>query len=276
VGIRPGPVRTYQEPVYAYEQPVIDEDRVQTSPVYREIDIDRRYQPQPQPPPQSMPPAHRRIVVDQNGNQFYEIVQPSRSAVVPQPTRPIEVEPYNEAVPVRNRNVRAVSVIRDPYQDERYVQEMPPPQISYRRVTEASRKPVIESRQMLESQLDSRPIQRSASVQLVDYAPRQSAYRDTQVAPRETLRMSSVRPTITRYEEAPEIVQRVQSVRPEGREMSVYVDDRPQVRTEYVPVERTTHGLRRVVQDGRYYEIDDGGRMILDGAADGRQYVARY
>jgi hypothetical protein len=85
-----------------------------------------------------------------------------------------------------------------------------------------------------------------------------------------------VRPTMTRYEEAPEMVQRVQGVRPEGREMSVYVDDRPQVRTEYVPVERTTHGLRRVVQDSRYYEIDDGGRMILDGAADGRQYVARY
>jgi hypothetical protein len=272
VGIRPGPLRTYQEPVYAYEQPVIDEDRVQTSPVYREIDIDRRYEPQPQ----QMPPPHRRIVVDQNGDQFYEIVQPSKSSVVPQPARPIEVEPYNEAVSVRNRSVRAVSMIRDPYQEERYVQEMPPPQISYRRVTEASRKPVIESRQMLESQLDSRQIQRSASVQLVDYAPRQSAYRDAQVAPRDTLRMSSVRPTMTRYEEAPEMVQRVQGVRPEGREMSVYVDDRPQVRTEYVPVERTTHGLRRVVQDSRYYEIDDGGRMILDGAADGRQYVARY
>jgi hypothetical protein len=269
-GSRLGPVRTYQEPVYAYEQPLVHDERVQTSPVYREVDTERRYQPQPMPPPQ------RRIVVDQDGNQFYEIVQPSRSSVISQPTRPMEIESYNEAVSVRNGSVRAMSVIRDPYQEERFVQEMPPPQISYRRVTEAPRKVVMDSRQASESQPEPRHFQRSASVQLIDYPARQPVYRDTQVAPRETLRMSSMRPTMTRYEEAPEMVQRVQSVRPEAREMSVYVDDRPQVRREYVPVERTTQGVRRVVQDGRYYEVEDGGRMILDGAADGRQYVARY
>ena len=169
-----------------------------------------------------------------------------------------------------------MSVIRDPYQEERYVQDMPPPQISYRRVSETPRKPVIESRHVVESQLDSRPFQRSASVQLVDHPTRQPVYRETQVAPRETLRMSSVRPTVTRYEEAPEMVQRVQSVHAEGRDMSVYVDDRPQVRREYVPVERSSQGVRRVVQDGRYYEVEDSGRIILDGAADGRQYVVRY
>jgi hypothetical protein len=269
-GNRPGTGRTYQEPMYTYEQPLVREESIQTSPVYREVDVERRYEPQPMPPPQ------RRIVVDQHGNQFYELMQPSRSSVVPQPTRPIEVEPFNEAVSIRNGNVRAMSAIRDPYQEERYVQEMPPPQISYRRVTETPRKVVVDTRQAAESQLDSRQFQRSASVQLVDYPARQSVYRDAQVAPRETLRMSSVRPTMTRYEEAPELVQRVQSVRPEAREMSVYVDDRPQFRREYVPVERTTHGVRRVVQDGRYYEVEDGGRMVLDGAADGRHYVARY
>ena len=153
---------------------------------------------------------------------------------------------------------------------------MPPPQISYRRVTEAPRKVVTDSRQVPETQLDPRPFQRSASVQLVDYPVRQSVYREPQIASRETLRMSSVRPTMTRYEEAPEMIQRVQSVRPEAREMSVYVDDRPQVRREYVPVERPIAGVRRVVQDGRYYEVEEGGRMMLDGGAEGRQYVARY
>ena len=269
-GNRLGQIRTYQEPVYAYEQPIVPEESLQTSPVYREVDMDRRYQPQPLPTPQ------RRIVVDQHGNQFYETVQPSRNSVVPQATRPTEVEPYNDAVSMRNGGSRAMSVVRDPYQEDRYVQEMPPPQISYRRVTEAPRKPMMEPRQVAEPQLDPRPFQRSASVQLVDYPSRQAVYREAQIAPRETLRMSSVRPTMTRYEEAPEMVQRVQSVRPEGREMSVYVDDRPQGRREYIPVERTTQGVRRVVQDGRYYEVEDSGRMILDGAADGRQYVVRY
>jgi hypothetical protein len=134
----------------------------------------------------------------------------------------------------------------------------------------------MDARNVSDSQLDTRQFQRSASVQVVDYPARQSAFRDPQVAPRETLRMSSVRPAVTRYEEAPELVQRVQSVRPEVREMSVYVDDRPQVRREYLPVERATQGARRVVQDGRYYEVEDGGGMILDGTSDGRQYVARY
>ena len=273
-GSRLGQLRTYQEPVYAYEQPLVPEDRMQTSPVYREVDMDRRYQSQPQPQP--IPPLQRRIVVDQDGNQFYEVVQPSRSSVVTQGTRPIEVESYNDTVSVRNGNARAMSVIREPYQQERYVQEMPPPQVSYRRVTEAPRKPVTEPRQMPESQLDTRPFQRSSSVQLVDYPTRQPVYRETQVAPRETLRMSSVRPTTTRYEEAPEMIHRVQSVRPEGRELSMYVDDRPQVRREYVPVERAAVGVRRIVQDGRYYEVEDGAGMVLDGATDGRQYVSRY
>ena len=275
-GSRLGQLRTHQEPVYAYEQPLVPEDRMQASPVYREIDMDRRYQSQPQTQPQPMQAPQRRIVVDQHGNQFYEIVQPSRSSVVSQSTRPIEVDPYNDAVTVRNGSSRAMSVIREPYQEERYIQEMPPPQISYRRVTETSRKPIIESRQMAESQLDPRPFQRSASVQVVDYPARQPVYRDAQVAPRGISRMSSARPTTTRYEEAPDMVQPAQSFHPEGREMSVYVDERPQVRREYVPVERTTQGVRRIVQDGRYYEVEDGGSMILDGAADGRQYITRY
>src|SRR5205085_2441332 len=139
-----------------------------------------------------------------------------RSSIVPQSTRPIEIEPYNESVSVRNGSVRAVSAITDPYHEERYVQEMPPPQISYRRVAEAPRKVMMDARHASESQLDTRQFQRSASVQVVDYqAARQSVFHDTHVAPRETLRMSSVRPTVTRYEEAPELVQRVQSVRPE-------------------------------------------------------------
>ncbi len=266
-GIRAGPVRKYQEPVQAYETPLIREERVQHAPMYREVDVDERFQRQTMPP-------QRRIVQDQYGNQFYEIVQPSRSSVVPQPPRQMDVDPYNDAATMRNGSVRAASVLRDPYREERYIQEMPPPQMSYRRVTDNPRNTVIQSRQVPESQYDPRQIQRSASVAVIDHPSRQPVYTEMGNAPREVLRMSSVRPTMQRYEEHEEPVQRVQSVRPEGREMSVFVDDRPQVRREYVPVERTTYGVRRVVQDDGYYDVEDGGRMVLDGA-DGRRYVTQ-
>lgn len=264
---RSGPIRTYEEPIYTYERPLVREERAQPSPAYRDVDVQERYQPQTMAPPQ------RRIVVDQHGNQFYETIHAPRTSVVSQNTRPLEIDSYNDAALMRNGSIRAASVLRDPYREERYVQEMPPPQMSYRRVTDTPRHANLESRQPTEIQFDPRQIQRSASVQVVDYPSRQPIYIDNRPAPRETVRMSSVRPTVSRYEEPAEHVQGAKGVRPEGREMSVYVDDRPQVRREYVPVEQPAY--RRVVQEDGYYEVDDGGRMVMDGPADGRHYVTQ-
>ena len=232
------------------------------SPVYRDPEPEVRYEPVPMPLPQ------KRIVVDQYGNEFYEIVQPRRTTA-PQSMRPLETASYNESAVMRNASVRAPSVTRASYQDDRYVQEMPPPQTNVRRVTDIPRSIAPETR------YESRPVQRSASVAPTDYPLRQQMYVDDRLAPREAVRMSSVRPGANRYDERPEMIQRVQSVRPEGREMSVFVDDRPQVRHEYVPVERPMYEVRRPVQNGGYYEVDENGTMVLDGTTDNRRYVTQ-
>ena len=232
------------------------------SPVYRDSEPEVRYEPVPMPPPQ------KRIVVDQYGNEFYEIVQPRRT-VAPQSMRPLETASYNENAVMRNASVRAPSVMRASYQDDRYVQEMPPPQTNTRRVTDIPRSVAPEVR------YESRPIQRSASVAPADYPQSQQMYIDDRIASRETVRMSSVRPGANRYDERAEMIRRVQSVRPEGREMSVFVDDRPQLRREYVPVERPMYEVRRPVQNGGYYEVDENCTVVLDGVADNRRYVTQ-
>jgi len=265
-GMRPPQGRRYQESLPTYERVLMRDDGVFRTPAYRETEIETGYQSQPMQPP------HRRVVIDQYGHQFYEYVQPSRSSVAPR-ARLIDKESYNDVATLANGSVRATSVLRDPYPEARVIQEMSPPQVSYRRVTEIPRNAMIQSRMEPEPQYEPRQIHRSASVQLHEYpSARQTLYAET--GPREVIRMSSVRPVAARYEESQGEVQRVQSVRPEGREMSVYVDDRAPIRREYVPVRPPAYEVRKPAPDNRYYEVDDS-QLMLDGAMDERQYIAR-
>ena len=276
-GALPGHKRIYHETVQGVERPLerpversaAREERIMQSPVYRESDFEARYNPQPLAPPQ------RRIVVDQDGNQFYEMVHHQRSSIIPPSTRQIDLESYNEGASARNGGLRATSVFADPYREGRYIQEMPPPQVSYRRVADAPRNVITESRPTPKEAFDPRHIQRSASVQIVDYPARQPVYIDSRPVPREVVRMSSVRPGMSSYQDPTEVVQRVQNTRPEGREHSVFVDDRPRLRREYMPVETPTYEVRRAVPEDGYYEVEEGGRMMLDGTAVGRQPFAR-
>lgn len=229
-------------------------------------------------PNEGMAPPARRIVVDEDGNRFYETVQPTRA--VPPSTlsgRLVEYERYSHGDSISNQVVRASSVFEDPYRERRYVQEMPPPQLTYRRVTEAPRTELRDRGLYSRDDGDRSTMVRSGSVQVVDYSPQQNTYLEERATPREEIvRLASVRPAPSHYDEPREIVQRVQSVRPGGREVSVFVEDRPQARREYIPIAPAEYEIRRDLHGG-YYEIDQGGRMILDRPAEGRQSVApRY
>jgi hypothetical protein len=241
------PLGSKRELTYVDERQAARQDRAMGSPapMYRmDPNLEVRYRA-----PEMLPPEQRRLVQDQYGNQFYEVI--SRQSITPR--QPIDVDSYNENTYAGTD--RAGSVFVEPSREKRYAQDMPPPQISYRRIGETGRTPIVDARQMP----DPPHVQRSASVQVVDYTPRQALYADDRVPSQAPLRMGSVRPQEPRYDEVRIPVSRVQSVRPVGRESSVFMDDRPQVRREYVPVQAEQQPMyRRVVQDGQqYYEVQE-------------------
>ncbi|KAJ5905720.1 uncharacterized protein N7473_002636 [Penicillium subrubescens] len=242
----------------------------------RYITVDDGHQPAYQdpyyeehPPVRVMAAPERRFVVDEHGNRFEMVPAPRMQSMAP-PPRPMSRAPkadvYSDHVPVRTASARAPSVIQDPYGEHRYVQEMPPPPPTYRRVVSDYARPVAGERRAYATPLESHdPYAPSEGVQLAEYVPRRPAYVEDHAQPLErVIRTSSVRPQPVRYEEPLEVVQRVGSVRPVGpsREVSVFLDDRQ--RGEYI--ERPYY-----VREQRYYEGDDGNRMALDGPADSVQ-----
>lgn len=245
-----GQARGYHEPISVYERDGLRDERLVRSPApaYDEISSQRYERPS------MMAPPRRRIIVDEYGNEVvYEMVQPARAPTLSRTSYPTEMESSNETAYVRNR---AASVYAEP-SERRYVEEMPPPQVTYRRILETPRMAPAESRPLgREPPQDLGRMQRSASVQVVEYPPRQPMYVDDRMEP-QRVRMTSARPVgpVPRYEEVPprEVVQGVPSVRPEMREGSVYMGDRSQVRRGFLPAEAPRY--RVVAQDGRYYEV---------------------
>jgi hypothetical protein len=228
------------------------------------------------PPARIMAPPQRRIVVDEHGNQYYELLQAPRMQPMapPPPPRPVSQMPkdvYEERLPQhRSASVRAPSVVQDPYSERRYVQEMPPPQPIYRRVTSDYVRPVAaHERQSYAPQYENHEhYARSGSVQVAEYLPpRHTVFVDERGVPQERImRTASVRPPQPRYEDPHEVYQRVGSVRPSGpaREPSVFMEDRPM--GEYV--ERPYY-----IRERRYYEGEGeaGDRIAYDGANDSVQ-----
>ncbi|OOQ90147.1 hypothetical protein PEBR_05303 [Penicillium brasilianum] len=249
-------------------------------PRYVTVDDDHRpaYQDpyyEEHPPVRVMAAPERRYVVDEHGNRFEMVPAPRMQPMAP-PPRPMSRAPkadvYGDHVPVRTASVRAASVVQDPYGDHRYVQEMPPPPPTYRRVISDYARPGAGERRAYATPLENHdPYAPNESVQLAEYVPRRPPYVEEHAPPLDrVIRTTSVRPQQVRYEEPMEVVQRVNSVRPGGpsREVSVFVEDRQ--RGEYV--ERPYY-----VREQRYYEGDDGNRMALDGPADPvRHAQSRY
>jgi hypothetical protein len=241
--------RYYDEVIPSYPKRYAPIEDLLPSPRYREVYVDEER------PSRFVEPVHRRIVVDEHGNQFYEMVPSSKiRAMPPPPIRFAKAEDYNERGHVRNGSVRATSIVDDGYGHRTYVQEMPPPATTYRRVVGYPRGSDEEHRPSSRSLGVREPLRSGSAV--VDYAPRRSVYIDDREVPGERLvRTSSVRPPPGPYHEPREIVHRVQSVRPSGRELSVYADDESRAPPEYV--ERPVYTSVRPAREERYFVNED-------------------
>ncbi|KAL4933348.1 uncharacterized protein BDV17DRAFT_107184 [Aspergillus undulatus] len=213
-------------------------------------------------------PPPRRIVIDEHGNQYYETLPPPRVQAMPPPaSRITRTDAYDGPPPIRHASVRAASVLEDPYGGRRYVQEVPP-QGAYRRVTDYARQAPAERRPYPAPFEAREPHLRSSSVQIHDYATRPSHYAEETELPRERIvRIPSVRPPTTRYQEPREVIQRVESVHPGGRDTSIYIDDEMRRQREYI--ERPVYVTARpVAREERYYENGEPERVVLDGSRD--------
>lgn len=242
------------------------------APVYREMyeegEPTIRYGPEPMPPPPT-----ERIVIDQYGRRFREIIQ-ERPSVAPRatPIRRTEVEPGYE----HYRAARAGSVFLEAGPERSYASDMPPPPVTYRRPIEATRSsayPPSASREYLEPG----SLARSSSVQVPDRAPRSTIFPDEHPDFREPLRMGSVRPTTMRYEEPQpvEMMTRAQSVRPVVRERSVFVESRGPVGHRYLPAEEPRY--RVMEPDVRYLDAPDREmEEMVDPMEGPRRVMERY
>ncbi|EXJ81787.1 hypothetical protein A1O1_07852 [Capronia coronata CBS 617.96] len=241
------------------------------APVYREIyeegEPTIRYAAEPMPPP-----PVERIVVDQYGRRFREVIQ-ERPSVAPRatPVRRTEADPGYD----HYRTARAGSVFIEPPPERTYTSEMPPPSVVYRRPMEVSRASVVPGAVSREY-AEPGPLPRSSSVQ-IDRTMRSAIYPDEQSDFRDPLRMGSVRPPAMRYEESQpmEMMSRAQSVRPVMRERSVFVEGRPSVGHRYVPAEEPRY---RVVEPHmRYLDAPDREMEPMDDSMVGeRRIVERY
>ncbi|OAP55853.1 hypothetical protein AYL99_10005 [Fonsecaea erecta] len=272
------PARPLREVAVEYDQPAPEVRVVRTpAPVYREVYDDRdgtyhRYTVEPMPPP---PPPVERIVIDQYGRRFREIIQ-ERPSVVPRAmsVRGAEADPRFEEYP---RQARAGSVFVEAAPERVYPSELPPPPVSYHRLAEPPRSSAVPGPVPREYLEPGTPI-RSSSVQVMNRPVRPAVYADERPEFREPVRMGSVRPPAAlRYEEVQpvELVTRGQSMRPVGREGSVFVDDRRPVLSEYVPVEQPRY--RPMEPERRYVDVEDRERLTMDASVEGRpRVVERY
>lgn len=249
-------MRYYDEPAPVYTRRYVPVDEQPFPPRYRETYVDE----EPPAPVTAPPPPQRRIVIDEHGNQYYETMHAPRVQHISRPaSRVAKSEIFDDRAPLRTASVRAASVVEDPYGERRYVQEMPPPQVTYRRVTDYGQPGVSDRRSYVAPIEQGEPFTRRGSVQLADYPARRSAYVDEPEAPRERLvRLPSVRPVPARYDDPRGVIQRVGSVRPGGREVSIFVDDDAQRPRDYIerPVYVTAN---RPMREDRYYGDGETG-----------------
>lgn len=209
------------------------------------------------------PTPSRRIVVDEYGNQYYEMVPAPKVRREPMPTRVVRPNEYAERAYIRSASVRAPSIIDDGYGSRQYVQEMAPPSGTYRRLADHGRN-ASETQRLYptRSVVDRESVFRGGSV-AVDYAPaprQATTYIEEEIPRNRLVRTSSVRPPSGRYElHHREGLHRVPSVRPGGREVSVYMDeDGHQVAHEYSERPGYATAAVRPERVSRYITEEDG------------------
>ncbi|EGE84034.1 hypothetical protein BDDG_06979 [Blastomyces dermatitidis ATCC 18188] len=245
---QPERVKYYEEPGQQYSRRYITGD-VSPPPPSRF----RGPYPEMEPEPRVMAPPQRRVVVDADGNRYIEQIATPAPRLQPMSTpsaRFSRMELYEGPPRMATGSVRAASVMEEPYRDRRYAQDMPPPSVTYRRAPAPEYpREVVRERPAYPREVDERG--------LIDYAPppRHATYFEEPLPREDMVRMSSVRPQPSRYEEpVRQPLQRMQSVRPSGREISVYVDDESRPRREYAPVERVGYAAARPMREEQYYD----------------------
>lgn len=228
------------------------------------------------PEPHVMPPPQRRVVVDADGNRYYESVANPRMVPPPPPPQFTKLESYEDGAPVPRARVRAMSIVDDPYRERRYVEEMPPPEMAYRRSTGYARAAPPQAH-LYDREINERgPVMRGGSVQVVEYPHRQATYvEDPPYRRDEVVRVASVRPPPSRYEEPLEPRARMQSVRPARRDVSVYIDDEPRQTREYAPIEPVGYNPSRSLREEQLYDHEDPSRIDPDGGANMARRVSR-
>lgn len=266
----------YEEVIPTYSRRYSQYEDYPPSSRYREYYVDDGAAPrfiEPAPP--------RRIVVDEYGNQYYEMVPAPKIRREPMPTRVVRPDEYDERAYFRSASVRAPSIIDDGYGGRQYIQEMAPPSGTYRRLADHGRN-VSETQRLYPTRavVDRESVFRSGSV-AVDYAPAQrqaTTYIEEEIPRDRLVRTSSVRPPSSRYEpQYREGLHRVSSVRPGGREVSVYMDEEGHhVAREYSERPGYTAAVRPE-RASRYITEEDGPRVAIEGAGDVVHRVApRY
>lgn len=254
--------RYYEDPEPPYARRYVRVDELAPSPGYRELGIEEEYIPR------HSVITQRRVIVDEHGNRYYEDPTLDSTAEVIQPLFPrryARSDDYHERSYVGNGNLREMSIVEDRYGERRYIQEMPPPHTSYRRVVDHPREIIEDRRPYSRMVVEREPVYRSSST-MVEYSPRQPTYiKEPELGRERLVRVSSVRPPPNRYGEAPRaVVHRLPSAHPSDRgEVSVYVDEdvRGHRNAHDRPVYTSTHSLR----NGLSYEEDDAPRMVFSG-----------
>ncbi|RMD42274.1 hypothetical protein DV735_g2841, partial [Chaetothyriales sp. CBS 134920] len=244
-----------------YDRQPLQEVRVSRTPVpvqrevYREEQAQIRYEPM-------LPPTVERIIVDQHGRRFREIIQPPPEQVSIATPRAVSVLPARADGSAQYdgyRSLRAGSVFVDAPRERRYVDEMPPPPSAYRSIEQVPRAAALPIAQERDHYEHAGPI-RSASVQLIDRPAPQTVYVDERPEFRETVRVGSVRLGGSQYEDMRrDGIVRASSVRPPAVE---YVDDR--VQTRYVTTEQPRY--RIVEPEERYYEAQSRGKLQVEAS----------
>ena len=214
-----------KKPDFATHEYVEPSPRVVRAPSYTAVEpVGRRYydeapvysvSPKYGEESLAMGPRPRRIVMDEHGNQYYEMLPAAR--IQPRPVSRIGGDVFEERMPTRPASVvRASSIVGDGYGERRYVSEMPPPQAAYRRVNNNDY---------------PRPMgyAHGGSMQVADYGRRTSGYDVDE----------------------PRVV-RVPSVRP-ARETNVIVDEQPYVEQHRPMREERYYGEPEVPQRFQRY-----------------------
>lgn len=274
----------------------VQEIRVVRTPAPEYRDMYANNEPEVRYVPEPMgPPPKERIVMDQYGRRFREIVQ-ERASVAPRAGSLYQTR--ESAAPVYRYHdelsaSRAGSVIVEERPVQRYEHDMPPPRIM-RPLLEQPTTPA--TREVYEPMSNGR----AGSVAIYERPPtRQIVYADNVQEYRPSPRISSVRPQPVpsqipgRYEELParQVVPRAASVRPgpQYREGSSFIDDRAPTRHEYLPTEPGKQPHYRVVEQPQYEQdlqpvpryIDSQGREVIYAPSNSQtesivRYVQRY